>query len=363
MSRALAPHPTTSSRPPILRQISAAALTAVLAAGSASAQTVLLDDFDDGDAAGWTDYDPLRPWGFGGSYSFPNGSYQITAQPVTTTGLGLGRAGAYREDLMEGDFYASVDVLSTAGDRVECGIAARLVQIGVGSTDGVYLAMGDDLDGDGSVLIVTELVAEVPYNMGTMSFPTPTGPTRLVFEGDGPNVKGEVIDLGTREVLAQVQGQPLFARGGGHAGVLVVAPENEATSAEFDNFVFAPRTPWIDLGQGLARTGGVTPSLEGRGLCATGGSVRLTLTDAMPAQPTFLIIGTDLLQAPFSGGTLVPRLDGLVVLSSDASGGFEFYFQPSQVPSGVDLVLQTWTMDPGAVRGLSASNGLMTTSL
>src|SRR5688572_30600580 len=74
------------------------------------------DDFDDGNDAGWTRYDPI------GShpqlpdiatFSFPNGnSYRIqTAPSPAPTQVGPGRAGSLRLDVNYTDFFICVDIL------------------------------------------------------------------------------------------------------------------------------------------------------------------------------------------------------------------------------------------------------------
>jgi hypothetical protein len=121
--------------------------------------------------------------------------------------------------------------------------------------------------------------------------------------------------------------------------------------------------PLLDVGDGLAGTGGLTPSLSlGPGLCP-GGSFRVTLTDARPASLAWLVVGTAVLGAPFKGGTLVPTpelVDGPLVIGG--AGGLAVEYVWPVGFGGLPTVWQAVVQDPEALADFALSNGLTLTS-
>ena len=77
-----------------------------------------------------------------------------------------------------------------------------------------------------------------------------------------------------------------------------------------------------------------------------------------------LVVGLTPLDAPFKGGVLVPEPDLLVFgLPLDATGSLLVSGAfPPDLPAGIDLYVQMWIEDGGAVHGLSASNALLATT-
>ena len=70
--------------------------TSVCARAAAAGQ---FDDFNSGQDADWTHYEPLAGFGAGGSYSFPNEGYRIVAAiSPAPAALGPARAGSLRVD-------------------------------------------------------------------------------------------------------------------------------------------------------------------------------------------------------------------------------------------------------------------------
>ena len=117
---------------------------------------------------------------------------------------------------------------------------------------------------------------------------------------------------------------------------------------------------WEDLGLGLAGTGGVAPTLAGSGPLTGGSSNLIALSGAVPGSSTNLVIGLGRIDAPFKGGTLVPRLDAIVFgLPVDGSGALTIPVAwPLGIPGGIDVFLQHWMADAGGPKGFAASNGL-----
>lgn len=120
---------------------------------------------------------------------------------------------------------------------------------------------------------------------------------------------------------------------------------------------------WSDLGGGLAGAHG-TPLLMGTGTLAPGTGVTLTLTGALENAPLALILGFSRIDAPFRGGSLVPQPDLILPgLRTDAAGGSVLSGTwASGLPSGTEVYLQEWILDPVAPFGMSASNGLRAVS-
>jgi len=124
-------------------------------------------------------------------------------------------------------------------------------------------------------------------------------------------------------------------------------------------------TPYVNLGFGLAGTGGVQPLLEGTGTLVAGTPGSLVLSDALPLSTAFLFLGAAPLEAPFKGGTLVPAplipAIGLPVLA-DGTFVLPFASWPAGLPSGFDIYYQEWIQDPGGPKGFSATNALRATT-
>jgi hypothetical protein len=123
-----------------------------------------------------------------------------------------------------------------------------------------------------------------------------------------------------------------------------------------------PTDPWADLGFGLAGSSGV-PHLEGSGTLVGGTPVSFTLTHAKPASSTTLVIGLSAIDAPFKGGTLVPKPDALLLGLPTGTGTLTLSGTwPTGLPSGLALSFQHWIVDAAGPKGLAASNGLQGTT-
>jgi hypothetical protein len=122
-------------------------------------------------------------------------------------------------------------------------------------------------------------------------------------------------------------------------------------------FAFGPLT---NLGHALAGIAGLTPTLLGDGTLEPGSAGSITLTNAKPSAPAFLLVGLSELDAPFKGGTMTPNPQLILPLATSASGSklLSWATWPASLPSGTELLLQYWIVDPGGPAGFSASNGL-----
>jgi hypothetical protein len=119
--------------------------------------------------------------------------------------------------------------------------------------------------------------------------------------------------------------------------------------------------PWEDLGQGLAGTHGV-PALVGAGPATPAANAQGALDGALESAPAFLVVGISQLGLPLLGGVLVPTIDFILPLSTDAAGAdLQTFHWPASQPSGAQLSFQTWIVDPGAIQGFAASNAVRAT--
>jgi len=128
-------------------------------------------------------------------------------------------------------------------------------------------------------------------------------------------------------------------------------------------YKIVPAVPFVGLGGALA--GGLgEPVLTGDGPLTAGSTITLALTNAAPSSSASLFIGFSQLDAPFKGGTLVPTPDILIPgLPTDGSGELVLSSTwPAGVPSGTELFYQHWIDDPSGPKGLTASNGLVSTT-
>jgi hypothetical protein len=120
---------------------------------------------------------------------------------------------------------------------------------------------------------------------------------------------------------------------------------------------------WSFAGPGTPCASGVTMRLTGIGTMAAGTTNTLELTDGIPDEDCFLVVGVVFLGAPFKGGVLGP--DPLIIqeISLDAAGMWVVGFTlPAAFPVGLDTWYQAWCPDGGVPSGWCSSNTLKSTS-
>ena len=119
---------------------------------------------------------------------------------------------------------------------------------------------------------------------------------------------------------------------------------------------------WKQLGHGLA--GAVeAPTLTGHGTLATGSTISLSLVNAKPLSAAWLIVSHVNISAPFKGGVLVPFPSIVVVLSTNAAGGFALSATVGPgIPSGFTHYFQAWVADPAGPAGFTASGAISGTT-
>lgn len=115
--------------------------------------------------------------------------------------------------------------------------------------------------------------------------------------------------------------------------------------------------PWVHLYKSKLGSNGF-PALLGVGPLLPGSPAQLRLCKALPLTTDTLIVGFDELCLPFKGGFLVPSPDLFIPLFTDGQGKLTLPFDVPPGLSGASVVFQTWIVDPGATKNLSASNGL-----
>jgi hypothetical protein len=119
---------------------------------------------------------------------------------------------------------------------------------------------------------------------------------------------------------------------------------------------------WRDLGFAKPGVNGA-PQLSGSGTLQANTPCGVTLTNGSPSSLGLLILGTQVLNAPFLGGVLVPDVAAAVPLATDAAGAATLVaLWPAGIPPGLHLSCQLWIADFAATFGISASNGLQGTS-
>lgn len=124
-----------------------------------------------------------------------------------------------------------------------------------------------------------------------------------------------------------------------------------------------PADGWTITTPGKPGSAGLVPQLGGLGPLTPGSVGQAVLEDGLADSTATLVIGLSELAAPFKGGVLGPfphvLLGGLPL---DATGALMVPFSlPAVAEVGWTLWLQSWSLDPGALANLSASNTLRMT--
>jgi hypothetical protein len=259
------------------------------------------------------------------------------------------------EGLVAADLDGDGDTdLATAGSGGGLNVAVVFVHDGVGGFSGATsfpvagldpsALAAADLDVDGDLDLVTantdsSTLSLLP-NAGNASF----GAATVLPAGGVPQV------LATGD---------LDGNGGAD---LAVTREDTGDVAVFFNQDGAPPA-FSDLGSALAGSNGL-PQLTGTGTLVVGTPWSLELTQARPNTTTYLVVGLTAVNLPFSGGTMVPAFaapDGAIrIFATDAAGQVLLGGQwIAGVPSGTELYLQHWIVDPAGIFGFAASNAIL----
>ncbi len=204
------------------------------------------DDFNDGDAVGWTELIPLAGVGGTGSFSIPGGNtyrMQAAASP-NQNDLGPSRIGALREDVTYTDFYQSIDLVNydQALDQ-NIGMLARVKEPGLGTLDGYSLTYNPT----DQRMFFTVITDEEGVNLTDVEVLLDPGtPVRLVFQVVGDLFTCEVFELSDLTAPVAVMEFSDSTYPSGTNGIFVAADENDpanATDCTFDNYFAASKKP------------------------------------------------------------------------------------------------------------------------
>ena len=218
-----------------------------------SAQT---DDFNDGNANGWTEIDPLSGVGAAGEYSFPGGNtYRMKgATSPNQEALGPSRIGAMRADATYTDFYVSIDLVNydQALDQ-NVGILTRVKEPGLGTLDG-YSMTYNPTD---QRMFLTVITDEEGINLADEEVLVDPGtPVRLVFQAVGEVFTCEVYNLTDLTMPVSTMEFSDSTYTSGTSGIFVVADENDpanATDCTFDNYFAASEKPELSTEISIVR--------------------------------------------------------------------------------------------------------------
>jgi hypothetical protein len=115
---------------------------------------------------------------------------------------------------------------------------------------------------------------------------------------------------------------------------------------------------WTTLGQGIAGTSGV-PQLVGSGSLVPAAPIQWTLSNALGNAPAWFVVGLSQIALPIVGGVLVPSPDLLFPQTTSGAGSASLspaLLQP--LPSGQQVTVQVWLIDPAGFAGWAASNAI-----
>ena len=193
------------------------------------------DDFNAGNDAGWTRYDPIGDFGNMASYSFPHGGYRIAAPGTGDPFVGGGRAGSLREDQTYSSFQVAVDLTDLDTSHPQAvGLLTRITDPSLLTTDGYALTYAPL----GRMLNLSRVDREVLISLGTVSVPGSAASLRLVFTGVGPSLAGQVFD--DANLATPLASLAVMDRTSDHgfAGLLVedTGDGNHGAAATFDNY-------------------------------------------------------------------------------------------------------------------------------
>lgn len=237
------------------------ALAALAGFASVAARSQVADNFDDGDDAGWTRYDPIGTavGSAQNSWTFPAGGYRVQARPTPNPALGPARVGSLRAQ-SSSDFQASVDLLDWNESYTQgMGIIARTQTPGLGTTRGYIFGY---VSGPTTYAQIVRVSNEGTAGISG-SAPVPillerAKDYRLVFEGRGASFEGRIYELpmGGPPLVTIPASDSSFADG--PAGLIAFSLNRttaEGVDVTFDNYSWFDTVPptleFRDLGFGL----------------------------------------------------------------------------------------------------------------
>ena len=149
---------------------------------------------------------------------------------------------------------------------------------------------------------------------------------------------------------------------GSGTGTYTLEVRNLLPGPDLDVAIGSIPSAWDYLGNELAGVSG-EPRQRGSGPLTPSSPWTITLTNAAPSANAFWVLGLAPVNQAFKGGILVPALNALVVIPTNADGEINLAGNLSATaPSGASLWLQYWITDATGPFGYSASNGMSLTT-
>jgi hypothetical protein len=225
---------STRIRRPLFGVIASALLASTLQSPDALAQSY---SFDSGNDQGWTRYEPLKPFGIGAIFSFPNGAYRIQMNPTPNPAtFGPARAGSFFPAKAFERVQVETDVFGWDDSQVQSfGVVARADNLGPGTTTG-YTFNYNPRSGFHQVTLVNDELPAAPVNESLFRLRA-TDRYRMVLTAAGTNFVGHVFASTNLTVpIHSVAGRD-STHVSGRTGLFAFGIE--ATSrldARFDNF-------------------------------------------------------------------------------------------------------------------------------
>jgi hypothetical protein len=106
------------------------------------------------------------------------------------------------------------------------------------------------------------------------------------------------------------------------------------------------------------------PTLAHGGNPVAGQTISITLANALPGAPGFLVAGLHLVDLPIAGGVLAPAPDLLIPILADPTGSLTLTATwPAGLPTWNTAWMQAWMKDPAGPKGFTASDALAASQL
>lgn len=120
---------------------------------------------------------------------------------------------------------------------------------------------------------------------------------------------------------------------------------------------------WEDSGGSLqGNPASPAPMMTGSGPLVDDGPIGVSLLEALPGAPAYIVVGASEINAPFKGGLLVPAPNLIIILPTTPGQLHMSGVWPAGMPSGMAISFQTWVADPSGPAGFTATNGVRATA-